>query len=91
MLRRPHGVTPDDAPTVYGGGMDIRLEFPGELPGETPAAVWFGHRRVAVTAVLDRWYGTRHGWWKLDTDEGPYVLKRDNDSGVWELAAVPRS
>jgi len=27
---------------------------------------------------------------KLDTDDGLYVLRRDDDSGEWELAAVPR-
>jgi hypothetical protein len=70
--------------------MDIRVEYQPGPDGElSPAAVWFGRRRVVVIAVLDRWYGTGQGWWKLDTEEGPYVLKRDK-SGIWELAAVPR-
>ncbi len=60
----------------------------GELE---PAAVWFGQRRLAVLAIVDRWYGADRSWWKLDTQDGLYVLRRDDDSGQWELAAVPRS
>ena len=76
----------------YGVAMDIRVEYEAGLAGEPePAVVWFGTRRLAVRAILDRWYGTNRRWWKLDTDDGPYVLRRDDESGQWELAAVPRS
>jgi hypothetical protein len=72
--------------------MDIRVEYEEGFAGEPePAVVWFGSRRLAVHAILDRWYGMNRRWWKLDTDDGPYVLRRDEDSGQWDLAAVPRS
>ena len=72
--------------------MQIRVEYQTGLAGEPePAIVWFGGRRLVVRAILDRWYGTGRRWWKVDTDDGPYVLRRDESGGEWELAAVPRS
>lgn len=53
-----------------------------------PCVIWFGSRRVEVRAVSDRWYGTARRWWKVETDEGSYVLRYDEDVGGWELAAV---
>jgi len=71
--------------------MDIRVEYEQGPTGEPePAVVWFGSRRLVVRAIVDRWWGNHQRWWKLDTDDGPYVLRRD-DSGQWEIAAVPRS
>ena len=71
--------------------MDIRVEFDSTATAEpAPAFVWFGKRRLAVRAVLDRWYGTNRRWWKVDTEDGQYVLRRDDSTGEWELAAVPR-
>lgn len=71
--------------------MDIRVEYQAGRAGEPePAIVWFGSRRVPVRDIVDRWYGSSHGWWKLETDDGPYVLRRDEATGAWELAAVPR-
>lgn len=72
--------------------MEIRVEYQEGLGGEPePAVVWFGERRLAVQAITDRWYGTDRRWWKLQTEDGLYVLRRDDASGEWELAAVPRS
>ena len=66
------------------------MAYEAGLSGESePAVVWFGSRRLEVRAILDRWYGTNRRWWKLETDDGQYVLRRDDDSGQWELAAVP--
>jgi hypothetical protein len=64
---------------------------PGPTGQPEPHAVWFGARRVAVRAVVDRWWGETQRWWKVDTDEGPYVLRLDEPTGTWELAAVVRS
>lgn len=72
--------------------MDIRVEYePGHAGEPEPALVWFGSRALRVHAILDRWYGGGRRWWKLQTDDGPYVLRRDEGSGEWELAAVPRT
>ena len=70
--------------------MVIDVEWGSGAAGdETPVAVRFGARRLAVVAVLDRWYGREQEWWKLDTDDGPFILRRDAASGEWTLAAVP--
>lgn len=53
-----------------------------------PRAICFGGRRVPVVGVLDRWYGRQHTWWKLQTDEGAYVLVHDESRWTWDLAAV---
>jgi len=44
-----------------------------------------------VQAITDRWYGTDRRWWKLQTEDGLYVLRRDDASGEWEVAAVART
>jgi hypothetical protein len=76
--------------THYRGAMDIRVEYEAGLAGEPePAVVWFGRRRLPVRSIVDRWYGSAQRWWKLETDDGLYVLRRDDRSGEWELAAVP--
>ena len=72
--------------------MDIRVEYEAGLAGDPePAVVWFGRRRLAVHAIVDRWYGSAQCWWKLETDDGLYILRRDDSRGIWELAAVTRS
>ena len=53
-----------------------------------PAVLWFGARRVEVRSVTDRWYGSEQLWWKVETDEGSYIVRLDQASGTWELAAV---
>lgn len=55
-----------------------------------PAVIWFGSRRVEVRSVLDRWYGTDQRWWKVETEEGLYIVRLDGSTGTWELAAVVR-
>jgi len=67
--------------------MEIRVEV---AEGE-PQVVWFGRRRLPVHAVLDRWWGPGMRWWKVQTDDGAYILRREMPDGEWELAAVPRS
>jgi hypothetical protein len=72
--------------------MEIQVEYrAGPLGGPEPAVVWFGTRRLAVTAIVDRWYGTNSRWWKLDTDDGQYILRREDSGDHWELAAIPRT
>jgi hypothetical protein len=71
--------------------MDLRVECDvGPLAELEPAVVWFGSRRVAVRSIIDRWYGSGHRWWKIETDDGLYVLRREELSGDWVLAAVVR-
>lgn len=65
----------------------MELESDGKAD---PAVVWFGARRVAVQSVLDRWWGPGMRWWKVETQDGPYILRRSERDRQWELAAVPR-
>lgn len=55
-----------------------------------PAVIWFGARRVEVRAVTDRWYGSDQRWWKVETLDGIYIVRLDESTGTWELAAVVR-
>ena len=69
----------------------IRVEHTtGHLGEPEPAVVWFGERRVPVLAIVDRWYGPGQRWWKIETEDGLYVLRRAQDTGEWDLAAVTR-
>jgi hypothetical protein len=71
--------------------MDIRVECRADASGALePQVVWFGARRVLVRSVVDRWYGTQQRWWKVDTDDGLYVLRLDEAAQVWDLAAIVR-
>lgn len=71
--------------------MDLRVECDvGPLADLEPSVIWFGSRRVVVQSIIDRWYGSGRRWWKVDTEDGLYVLRRENGSGAWELAAVVR-
>jgi len=72
--------------------MEIRVEYEPGLGGEPePAVVWFGSRRLAVRAITDRWWGTGRRWWKVETEDGSYVLRREDATGLCDLAAVPRA
>jgi hypothetical protein len=55
-----------------------------------PGAIWFGERRVEVLAVTDRWHGTNQRWWKVQTIDGLYIVRLDESTRTWELAAVVR-
>ncbi|HYF21244.1 MAG TPA: hypothetical protein VEA40_25500 [Ramlibacter sp.] len=53
-----------------------------------PVLLWFGNRPVPVRSVVDRWWGPGQRWWKVETAEGAYIVRLDQASGQWELAAV---
>jgi len=70
--------------------MDLRIEYDVASAELEPGVIWFGSRRVPVRSIVDRWYGSGRRWWKVETEDGLYVLRRDDRSGSWELAAVVR-
>jgi hypothetical protein len=45
---------------------------------------------VEVTAILDRWWGPGMRWWKVETADGPYIVRKGTEAADWELAAVVR-
>jgi hypothetical protein len=78
-------------PEVYRVAMVLNVECALTPAGALePQVVWFGARRVDVREVIDRWYGSSQRWWKVDTEDGLYVLRLDDSTGVWDLAAVVR-
>ena len=62
--------------------MTIRVEcYAGYRGEQEPLAFWLGERRLAVRAVVDRWF-------KVDADDGAmYILRHDEASGDWDIAA----
>ena len=72
--------------------MALRVECDAGLGGEPePTVVWFGARRVGVRAVVDRWFAPGTRWIKVDgDDEQLYVLRHDEASREWDLAALAR-
>ena len=69
--------------------MAIRVECsPGYRGEPEPFAFWLGERRLAVRSIVDRWFGSTQRWLKVDADDGHlYVLRCDENTGDWELAA----
>lgn len=73
--------------------MNIRVETAAGFGGEQePLAFWLGRRRVGVRLVVDRWFSPTRRWLKVDADDGQmYVLRLDQATGQWELAALTRA
>lgn len=76
-------------PKRYRYSMATRVEcYAGYRGEQEPLAFWLGDRRVAVRAVVDRWLAPRQRWFRVDADDGNlYVLRQDDASGDWEIAA----
>jgi hypothetical protein len=72
--------------------MAIRVErYAGYRGEQEPLALWLDGRRLAVRAIVDRWFAPTQRWFKIDADdEHTYVLRHDEPSGDWELAAYTR-
>lgn len=79
-------------PTGYLSGMPIRVEcYAGYRGEQEPVAFWLGDRRLVVRAILDRWFAPTQRWFRVDADDGHvYVLRHDEPSGEWEIAAFTR-
>ncbi len=72
--------------------MKLRVEcHAGHRGEEEPLAFWLGERRVAVRAIIDRWFAPRQRWFKVDADDGhTYVLRHDEQTRNWDIAAYTR-
>ena len=72
--------------------MGLRVECAPGLRGEPePLTVWFGARRVGVRAIVDRWFAPGRRWFRVDCDDGQlYVLRHDESTGEWDVAALTR-
>ncbi len=69
--------------------MAIHVEcYAGYRGEQEPLAFWLGEHRLAVRAIVDRWLAPTQRWFKVEVDGGNlYVLRHDEASGDWELAA----
>ena len=69
--------------------MLVRVEcYAGYRAEQEPHAFWLGERRLEVRAVVDRWAAPMQRWFKVDADDGNlYILRHDEASGDWEIAA----
>ena len=47
---------------------------------------------MEVRAILDPWYAPTHRWFRVDADDGnTYVLRHDETTDEWEIAAFTTS
>jgi hypothetical protein len=72
--------------------MILRVECHAGYRGEQePIAFWFGTRRLIVRAIVDRWFAPTQRWVKIDAgDDQTYVLRYEEATGQWDLAALTR-
>ena len=74
------------APYVVGVRVEVEC-YAGSRAEETPRALRFGERRVAVVEVIDRWLGPDHRYFKVLGDDGAtYVVRYDAELDGWELS-----
>jgi hypothetical protein len=73
--------------------MAIRVEcYAGHRGEQEPVAFWLGTRRLRVHAVTDRWFAPSQRWFRVDAEDGNmYVLRHNEESGDWEIAAFRKS
>lgn len=63
--------------------------YAGHRGEEEPRAFTLGETRFVVQAIEDRWLHPEHRYFKVLVHDGRrFVLRHDETSGVWELAAL---
>ena len=73
--------------------MPLRVSsYSGYRSEKEPLAFWLGDRRLGVRAIVDRWYAPTQRWFRVDADDGNlYILRHDETSDEWEIAAFTAS
>ena len=56
-----------------------------------PSAFFLGERRIDVVEILDRWLAADHGYYKLLTTDGIYILRHDDRDDLWALTLYKQS
>lgn len=65
--------------------------YAGYRGEQEPRRFWLGTRQVEVSEILDRWIGPDHRYFKVrGDDQGTYILRHDEPTGLWELALYNR-
>lgn len=63
--------------------------YSGTRADERPVAFRLGERRIVVRAILDRWYGEDHAYFKLIGEDGAlYLIRQDRGCDRWELVLM---
>jgi hypothetical protein len=77
----------------YRHRMLIRVEcYAGYRGEQEPTAFWLGERRLAVRAIVDRWFAPAQRWFRVDAEDGNlYVLRHDESRDEWDIAAFTRA
>jgi hypothetical protein len=72
--------------------MHVAVECYAGYKGEqTPRAIVFGERRIAVTEVVDQWLAPDHRYFKIRGDDrAVYIVRQDVASGEWTLTLFKR-
>lgn len=67
--------------------MRIRVEcHSGYRADEEPRALYLDGRRIAVVALVDRWFDPDCRYFKLEAEDGAlYILRHDEHSDAWEM------
>lgn len=68
----------------------IKVEaYSGYKAEERPRSMTIGDRTLEVKAVVDRWYGLDHDYFKVLADDGYiYIIRHDRASLAWELVMM---
>ena len=77
-----HPMIPDDP---QGIPVNVRC-YSGYKADERPVSFSFKDRDLAVTEILDRWYGPDYAYFKLRADDGNmYILRHSEHRDEWQL------
>lgn len=73
--------------------MGIQVDCHAGYRGEQePRAFHLDERRLEVVEIVDRWIEPGRRWFKCRAGDGnTYILRHDEASGEWQLAAFTRS
>jgi hypothetical protein len=66
--------------------------YSGCTADERPVAIQLAARRIPVKAVIDRWLGEDHAYFKVAGEDGlVYLIRQDRTTDAWELLLVVSS
>jgi hypothetical protein len=70
--------------------LGIRVEcYAGHRAEEEPRRFWVGERCVQVEAIVDRWLGPDHRYFRVTGGDGrTYLLRHDGRLDLWEITQV---
>jgi hypothetical protein len=68
-------------------GIKIQVScYAGHTAHERPVGFELGGKKYSIAAILDRWYGPDHLYFKVIADDGnEYILRYDESTDGWEL------